>query len=45
MILLDVSAAFNTINLSILLEQLVEMGVGGTALEWLESHLQKILLG
>ena len=49
MILLDLSAAFDTINHDVLLDRLAGLGVGGTALWWFHSfladHVQKVVLG
>ncbi|KAF7248501.1 RNA-directed DNA polymerase from mobile element jockey, partial [Varanus komodoensis] len=49
LVLLDFSAAFNTINHGILLDRLAGPGVGGTAWQWFRSYLdgqfQKVVLG
>uniref|UniRef100_A0A803T8P4 Reverse transcriptase domain-containing protein n=1 Tax=Anolis carolinensis TaxID=28377 RepID=A0A803T8P4_ANOCA len=39
-VLLDISAAFNTIDHGILLGRLSGMGIGGVALQWLRSFLE-----
>ena len=49
LVLLDLSAAFDTINHGILLGSRAGMGLGGTVLQWLHSFLewwtQKVVLG
>ena len=39
MVLLDLSAAFDTVDLVILLRALGSLGIGGTVIEWYRSHL------
>ncbi|KAF7236044.1 putative RNA-directed DNA polymerase from transposon BS [Varanus komodoensis] len=49
LVLLDLSAVFDTINHGIFLDRLAGLGVGGTALQWFCSYLndqfQKVVLG
>ena len=39
-VLLDISAAFNTVNQGILLGRLSKLGIGGLALAWFRSFLE-----
>ena len=49
LVLLDISATFDTITHSILMERLSELGIDGFALAWLwyflEGHPQRVQLG
>uniref|UniRef100_A0A803TP95 Reverse transcriptase domain-containing protein n=1 Tax=Anolis carolinensis TaxID=28377 RepID=A0A803TP95_ANOCA len=40
LVLLDISAAFDTVNHGILLGRLAGMGLGGTVLQWLQTFLE-----
>ena len=40
LVLLDISAAFNTVDHGILLGKLSKLGIGGLALAWLRSFLE-----
>ena len=44
LVLLDLSAAFDTMNHGTLLDRLSEVGIAGLALSWLKDHLQRIQL-
>ena len=39
LVLLDLAAAFDTVNHPIQLKRLATMGIGGLALEWFRSYL------
>ena len=49
LVLLDISATFDTVDHGILLGRLSELGIGGLVLAWLQSfledHLQRVQLG
>ena len=49
LVLLDISAAFDTVDHGILLGRLSKLGIGGLALAWLrsflEDHPQRVQLG
>ena len=49
LVLLDISATFDTVDQGILLRKLSEPGIGGLALAWLrsflEDHSQRVQLG